>query len=175
MLRTAQRKKDFVLTLNRRPQARAQMRGDAQHPQLRGTVSFYACSRGTVVLAELWGLPYDASPCAPNIFAMHLHAGGSCDGHDAMAFSDAGGHYNPDGCAHPAHAGDLPPLFGNRGYAWQGCYTERFTPQEVIGKTVIVHARRDDFTSQPAGDAGERIGCGVIEAAETVVDSSERE
>ena len=112
------------------------------------------------MLAELWGLPYDSAPCTPNVYVIHTHAGGGCSGD----FFDAGGHYNPDNCPHPAHAGDMPPLFGNRGYAWQGFYTERFTPKEVVGKTVIVHDQRDDFKTQPAGDAGGRIACGVIRA-----------
>lgn len=56
----------------------------------------------------------------------------------------------------------MPPLFSNRGYAWQGFYTDRFTPWEVMGRSVIIHAKRDDFTTQPSGDAGDRIGCGVI-------------
>ena len=81
-----------------------------------------------------------------------------------MSFASAGGHYNPKNCPHPAHAGDLPPLFGNQGYAWQGFYTERFIPDDVVGKAVIIHGQRDDFTTQPAGDAGSRIGCGVIRA-----------
>lgn len=149
-----------VSAMSARPAARASIKGGAEHPKLHGTMSFYPYRNGAIVLAELWGLPYDSAPCAPNVYAIHIHAGGGCSGD----FSDAGGHYNPDNCPHPAHAGDMPPLFGNRGYALQGFYTERFTPKEVIGKTVIVHDRRDDFKTQPAGDAGGRIACGVIRA-----------
>ena len=149
-----------VSAMSARPAARASIKGGAEHPKLHGTMSFYPYRNGAIVLAELWGLSYDSAPCAPNVYAIHIHAGGGCSGD----FFDAGGHYNPDNCPHPAHAGDMPPLFGNRGYAWQGLYTERFTPKEVIGKTVIVHDRRDDFKTQPAGDAGGRIACGVIRA-----------
>ena len=149
-----------VSAMSARPAARASNKGGAEHPKLHGTMSFYPYRNGAIVLAELWGLPYDSAPCAPNVYAIHIHAGGGCSGD----FFDAGGHYNPDNCPHPAHAGDMPPLFGNRGYAWQGLYTERFTPKEVVGKTVIVHDRRDDFKTQPAGDAGGRIACGVIRA-----------
>ena len=147
-----------------RPAARARIRGDAAHPQLHGVAEFFPCRNGTLVFAEVWGLPYDPARCAPNIYALHVHAGGGCTGTPDAHFSGAGGHDNPKDCPHPAHAGDLPPLFGNRGYAWQGVYTERFTPAGVVGKTVIVHGQRDDFTTQPAGDAGARIGCGVITA-----------
>ena len=149
-----------VSAMSARPAARASIKGGAEHPKLHGTMSFYPYRNGAIVLAELWGLPYDSAPCAPNVYAIHIHAGGGCSGD----FFDTGGLYNPDNCPLPAHAGDMPPLFGNRGYAWQGFYTERFTPKEVIGKTVIVHDRRDDFKTQPAGDAGGRIACGVIRA-----------
>ncbi|MGN0800330.1 MAG: superoxide dismutase family protein [Christensenellales bacterium] len=144
------------------PGAVARVTGDAGHAALRGTVRFYPAGSGTLMVAEFRGLPYDAAHCAENIFAMHIHAGGSCAG-DGGAFSAAGGHFDPSGCPHPAHAGDLPPLFSNRGYAFSAFYTERFAVRDIIGRTVIVHGRRDDFTSQPAGDAGSRIGCGLIE------------
>lgn len=148
---------------NLRPFARAGVRGDASHAALAGAVDFFSWRGGIVIMAELWGLPYSSEPCAANICALHIHAGGDCGSADT-AFSGAGEHYNPHGCPHPAHAGDLPPLLVSRGYAWQACYTERFTPEEIIGKTVVIHSQRDDFTSQPTGDAGDRIGCGVIQA-----------
>lgn len=151
--------------LRARPAAVAHIKGDAEHLALRGTVSFFSHRNGVIVLAQLWGLPYDPAPCASNVFAMHIHAGGDCSGDVNTPFSGAGGHYAPNNCPHPAHAGDMPPLFGNSGYAWQGFYTERFTPGEIVGKTVILHGQRDDFTTQPAGDAGGRIGCGVIRAS----------
>ena len=150
--------------LRARPAASASVKGDAEHAKLHGTVRFFPYRSGAIVLAQLFGLPYDPAPCAPNLYAMHIHAGGDCSSGMTPPFSGAGGHYNPNNCPHPAHAGDLPPLFGNRGYAWQGFYTERFTPSEVVGKTVVIHGRRDDFSTQPAGDAGGRIGCGVIRA-----------
>ena len=151
--------------LRERPAALGNIKGDAGHPKLHGTVRFFPYRSGTVVLMQLWGLPHDPAPCAANVYAIHLHDGGACAANTDMPFSAAGGHYSPKDCPHPAHAGDLPPLFGNQGYAWQGFYTERFTPREVIGKTVIVHNQRDYFKTQPAGDAGGRIGCGVIQAA----------
>lgn len=156
--------KPILSSLTAAPAARASVKGDTGHSALHGTVDFFPYRNGTLVLAEIWGLPYDPAPCASNVYAMHIHAGGDCTGEMNMSFAGAGGHYNPNNCPHPAHAGDLPPLFGNRGYAWQGFYTERFAPSEVIGKTVIVHDQRDDFKTQPAGDAGGRIGCGIIRA-----------
>ncbi|HOG01140.1 MAG TPA: superoxide dismutase family protein [Clostridia bacterium] len=146
-----------------KPRARAEVAGGSAYPKLSGRVSFYAAGKGTLLTAEFRGLPYDAAPCASNVLSFHIHAGGACTGAPGSPFSDALGHYNPGDCPHPAHAGDLPPLFSNRGFAFQAFYTERFTPEEAVGKTVIVHDKRDDFTSQPAGDSGNRIGCGVIE------------
>ena len=60
------------------------------------------------------------------------------------------------------HTGDLPPLLNNNGYAYLSFYDNRFRLKEILGKSIIIHSRRDDFTSQPAGDSGEKIGCGVI-------------
>lgn len=53
-------------------------------------------------------------------------------------------------------------LFSNNGFAWMAIFTERFTIDEIIGKSVIVHDSSDDFMSQPAGNSGKRIGCGEI-------------
>ena len=103
------------------------------------------------------------SPTHPaSIFAFHIHSGGTCSGSADDPFRDAQGHYHPENCPHPAHAGDMPPLFSNKGYAAQAFLTGRFTVREIIGRTVIIHAGTDDFTSQPAGNAGARIACGVI-------------
>ena len=71
-------------------------------------------------------------------------------------------HYNPNQCAHPYHAGDLPPLFGSNGYAFEAFLTDRFTVSEVIGRTVIIHSKPDDFSTQPSGNSGEKIACGEI-------------
>ena len=81
---------------------------------------------------------------------------------NADTFADVGKHYNPQNCPHPAHAGDMPPFFSNNGYAVQMFLTDRFTVEEIIGKTIIVHSGPDDFTSQPAGNAGMKIACGEI-------------
>ena len=56
----------------------------------------------------------------------------------------------------------MPVLESAGGKAWLAFYTERFLPDELPGKTVIIHSMPDDYRSQPAGDAGERIACGMI-------------
>ena len=77
-------------------------------------------------------------------------------------FPHSGTHYNPNGCPHPYHAGDMPPLFGADGYAFLTFVTSRFTVNEIVGKTVIIHSSPDDFTTQPSGNSGEKIACGLI-------------
>ena len=58
----------------------------------------------------------------------------------------------------------MPPLFENEGYALTVFVTNRFNLAEILGKTIIVHRKRDDFTTQPSGDAGDKIACGVIQS-----------
>ena len=117
-----------------------------------------------MVAAEVFGLPSPGRVCGWPVFAFHIHSGGSCTGHAADPFAGALTHFNPGNCAHPAHAGDLPPLFGNGGHAVGLVLTDRFTVREIVGKAVIVHANRDDFTTRPSGDAGKKIACGPIVA-----------
>ena len=143
-----------------RPSAVARIGGRPDGPC--GAVSFYPCGRNTLVVADIYRLPADDTLCASGIFALHIHEGNSCGGTN---FSDTMGHYNPAGCPHPYHAGDLPPLFSCRGHAFLAVLTDRFRMAEVIGRTVVIHSHRDDFTSQPAGDAGTKIACGVIRPA----------
>lgn len=152
----------FLPVLRRGPGAWARLSGSEEHPALHGTVRFYQTEEGVLVLAEVFGLPEHGGRCENGIFAFHIHSGGSCVGSRDDPFSAAQGHYDPERCPHPAHAGDMPPLFSNHGYALQAFLTDRFTVRQIIGRTVIVHDNVDDFTSQPAGNAGERIACGTI-------------
>ncbi|HJA93514.1 MAG TPA: superoxide dismutase family protein [Candidatus Eisenbergiella merdipullorum] len=144
------------------PSACADMRGSEKYPDIRGLVTFYAFQNGTVVLADICGLPQAEGECAAGFFGFHIHEGASCSGNDTDPFADAGGHYNPASCPHPAHAGDMPVLEASGGKAWMAFYTERFRPEELLGKTVIIHSLPDDFRSQPAGNAGEKMACGMI-------------
>ena len=153
----------LLRVLRQRPHAWARIHGNPHHPDLQGLARFYQTPWGVLMALEVSGLPTGSEPCGSPIFGLHIHEGGSCTGTADAPFADAGGHYNPNGCPHPYHAGDLPPLFGNQGHAFQAVLTDRFTLGEVLGRTLIVHGHLDDFTSQPAGDAGERIGCGVIQ------------
>lgn len=144
------------------PAAQAEVFGAPSYPSIHGLVSFYRFKDGVLVAAEISGLPYSTSPCQYGIFAFHIHTGSSCTGTEEDPFADTLGHYNPGGCGHPDHAGDLPPLFGNNGYAFSAVYTDRFSIDEIIGRTVIIHAMPDDFTTQPSGNSGRKIACGQI-------------
>lgn len=152
----------FSSMLHQRPLAAAELHGSAAYPDVTGTVLFFQTRDGVVVAAEVLGLPSPGGPCAWPVFGFHIHSGGRCSGNDMDPFAGAMTHDNPENCAHPAHAGDLPPLFGNNGRAAAAVLTDRFTVREVLGKTVIVHADRDDFTTQPSGGAGTKIACGEI-------------
>lgn len=58
--------------------------------------------------------------------------------------------------------GDLPPLLSTHGAACSAVYTGRFYPDDVVGRTVVIHMNPDDFKTQPSGDSGEMIACGEI-------------
>lgn len=142
-----------------RPDAAAWITGNASHPRLSGLVKFYRTSYGGVLVeAEVFGLPNIDQQGSSGFYAMHIHEFGDCSGD----FEKTGSHYNPSAAPHPDHAGDLLPLMGNQGYAWSAFYDKRFTIEEIIGKSIIIHSNRDDFTTQPSGDAGTKIGCGEI-------------
>lgn len=134
-------------------QAAAHVRGGSEYPELAGTVRFLQRGDGTLVTARIRGLPRDG------FFAFHIHEGPDCGGKD---FADTGAHYNPAGVPHPEHAGDLPPLLAGHGTAFLSVLTDRFCVEEVIGRTVVIHIAPDDFVTQPSGNSGMKIACGVI-------------
>lgn len=148
--------------LKQKPQAMAEIKGSAIYPAIHGSMLFYQTDKGVLVVTEVWGLPAESLVCAHPVFGLHIHGGTSCTGNETDPFADAGAHFNPEGCPHPHHAGDLPPLFGNDGYAFSAVLTNRFQLDSVVGKTVIIHSDPDDFTTQPAGNSGIRIACGEI-------------
>ena len=109
-----------------------------------------------MVVATLFGLPKNSES---GFFALHIHEGCSCSGE---GFSETGSHYNPAKTNHPKHAGDLPPLLLCHDGAYLAVCTDRFRVQDILGRTVVIHSGPDDFRSQPAGNAGTKIGCGII-------------
>jgi Cu-Zn family superoxide dismutase len=132
----------------------------------KGTVHFSDAGDGNVeVVVDLTGVP-------PGVHGFHVHEKGDC-GNNAQ---NAGGHFNPTGMVHGApdavsqHAGD----FGNVTADEKGEVHEHFITHSInltdgssnsaIGHAVILHANPDDLTTQPSGNAGPRIACGVVMA-----------
>lgn len=141
------------------PRAMAWVKGGQKTPALSGLVKFYTTSYGGVLIeAEIFGLPNIKTPGSSSFYAMHIHETGNC----SQKFALTGGHYNPADMPHPQHAGDMPPLLGNQGYAWTSFYDKKIQIDEIIGRSVIIHEHPDDFTTQPAGNSGDKIGCGII-------------
>ena len=129
-----------------------------------GSVRFTALPHGVRVAGEVRGL-------APNSeHGFHIHEKGDC----ADDGNAAGGHFNAGGTVHgqfdtPAsHAGDLPSLrAGDDGTARLDVEAHAISlgtgaPNDVLGRALVVHRDRDDFTSQPAGNSGPRLACAVI-------------
>lgn len=125
-------------------------------------------AEGLRIRGEITGLP-------PNqTYAIHIHETGSCDNPDAPGshFDPAGSgrHGQPGASLNMRHAGDLPNITADaEGRAKVdmnthalGTGTSEFS---VVGRSIVVHARPDDYQTQPAGGAGERIACGVIQRA----------
>ena len=149
---------------NYKPNSAADISGGENYPGIRGRVIFRQQKNGVLVTADIYGLPTGETGGDSGVFGFHIHEGEDCGSNGQEPFSNTKGHYNPGDCPHPYHAGDLPPLFENDGYAYMSFLTNRFTATEIIGRTVVIHLKPDDFHSQPSGNSGEKIACGVIKA-----------
>lgn len=134
-----------------------------------GKLAVVPMGDGVHVTGEIGGLP-------PNsVHGFHIHEKGDCSAVDA---SSAGGHFNPAGTSHGKaetgahHAGDADNLVADaQGVAkvdrhFGGVTLGGGAANDVAGKAVIVHASPDDYKSQPAGNAGARLACGVIKIAQ---------
>jgi Cu-Zn family superoxide dismutase len=145
--------------------ARAELRNASG--QVVGAATFTQIGSALRVLLEVQGLP-------PGVKGVHVHAVGRCEG---PAFTSAGGHFNPHGRQHGAlnlpqgpHAGDLPNItVAADGRGRLESTTELMSlgsgPGSVLdadGSAIVVHAAPDDFRTDPTGNSGARIACGVI-------------
>lgn len=131
-----------------------------------GTVSFKQMDNGDIMMTlSLTGVE-------PGRHAVHIHENGDCSADDGTS---AGGHWNPTSEDHGEwgdgehHLGDIGNFeVGDDGVATMTFTTDKWSMNDadtnnILGKSVIVHAKADDFTSQPSGAAGARIACGVIQ------------
>jgi len=130
-----------------------------------GTVTFTRVDGGVKIAAQLSGL-------TPGAHGFHVHEFGDCSVPDG---SSAGGHFNPVGEPHAGppdahrHAGDMGNVIaGKDGTAtieYVDAHVSLDGPTSVLGRGVIVHANPDDLKTQPTGNAGGRVACGVVGAA----------
>lgn len=133
-----------------------------QNAQVTGTVTFQTKDDGVYIVADVDGL-------SPGKHGFHIHEKGDCSAPDG---SSAGDHFNPNGSKHGApwdkerHAGDLGNLVaddkGHAHYEWHDKLITLKGPDSIIGRSVIIHEKEDDLITQPTGNAGRRLGCGVI-------------
>jgi Cu-Zn family superoxide dismutase len=129
-----------------------------------GEVTFEQVGSKVRVAAQVIGLKPNQE------HGFHIHEKGDCSSGDGMS---AGGHFNPYGKPHGTgaerHAGDLPNLKADaKGRAKLSVELDVITvtpgPASIVGRGIVVHAQPDDYTSQPVGNAGARMACGVIKA-----------
>jgi superoxide dismutase, Cu-Zn family len=131
-----------------------------------GSVSLMQTSAGVLLQLSLKGVPAGEH-------AFHIHAVGKCE---PPGFNSAGGHFNPGDAHHgmmsgPGHAGDMPNLHVPASGALDlevvnaAITLDKDKPNSVFhpgGTAIVIHAGKDDYTSDPAGNAGGRIICGAI-------------
>ncbi len=130
-----------------------------------GTMTFAQERDKVLIKGQFTGL-------TPGAHGFHIHEKGDCSAPDGTS---TGGHFNPYGKPHgdPAkpnhHAGDLPMLVAGadgtaRFTALMDGISLEYGPGNIMGRAVIIHAMPDDFTTQPTGNSGARVACGVIKA-----------
>jgi len=130
-----------------------------------GQVSFVKAEGGVKVSVKLAGLK-------PGAHGFHIHEFGDCSAADGTS---AGGHFNPTGDPHAGptdgkrHEGDMGNVEADKDGAVAFEYVDAKIafegPGSILGRGIIVHAAADDLKTQPTGNAGGRLGCGVIGAA----------
>jgi Cu-Zn family superoxide dismutase len=131
-----------------------------------GTVSFQSAGQKVRVEARVAGL-------TPGEHGFHVHEAGDCSAADATS---AKGHFNPATKAHghhasaEHHAGDMPNLVADSsGKATLSVELDTLSltegPAGILNRSVVIHADPDDYKTQPAGNSGKRVACGVIRAA----------
>lgn len=129
---------------------------------VQGRVDFKAVEGGVLITARIDGL-------TPGKHGFHIHEFGDCSAEDGMS---AGGHFNPGKTKHGGpdhadrHAGDLGNIvadeYGVGKYERVDHVIKLNGPDTIIGRSIVVHSNPDDYTTQPTGNSGGRLACGVI-------------
>lgn len=149
------------------PSATATLQGAPGDTDFSGTVTFSQEENGVRVQADLAGVD------KPGKHGFHIHETGECShGTDGKHFSSAGGHFNPTNSEHacpptePRHAGDLGNVeVGANGSGRMEMMASGISlsgPNSIVGKAIILHAGEDDCKTQPTGNSGDRLACGVV-------------
>lgn len=145
--------------------ATATLQGAPGDTDFSGTVTITPEGDGVKVTAHLQGVDTDG------MHALHVHENGQCEHGGDKHFASAGGHFNPTNAEHacpptePRHAGDLGNVQITAGAGHLEMTTTGLSlsgPNSVVGKAIILHTGQDDCKTQPTGNAGDRLACGVV-------------
>ena len=152
----------FLLACSKAPQHAVALLESKSGSSVKGEVHFMQQKDGVLVHADVTGL-------SAGLHGFHIHETGDCSAEDA---SSAGGHFNPQAEQHGAptaehhHAGDFGNVVADETGAGKYERVLNFISlsgaDSIIGKSVVVHADADDMASQPAGNSGQRVACGVV-------------
>jgi Cu-Zn family superoxide dismutase len=145
------------------------LQGAPADSDFAGTLTITPEGNGVRIVADVAGVDKDGK------HGLHVHENGMCEHHPAgdaaKPFSTAGGHFNPGGAAHacpptdPRHAGDLGNIEVSGGKGHLELFVANLTLDQLMGKAIILHGGEDDCTTQPTGNSGDRIACGVVAEA----------
>lgn len=146
--------------------ATATLQGAPEDTDFSGTITVTPEGNGVRVVADVRGVDRDGR------HGFHVHETGECaHGEGSGHFTSAGGHFNPNNAEHTCppnearHAGDLGNIEITNGAGRADVTTDLLTlsgPHSVVGKAIILHANEDDCQTQPTGNAGDRLACGVV-------------
>jgi superoxide dismutase, Cu-Zn family len=144
--------------------------GAATDTDFVGTITVHPEGTGVHIVADVSGVDTDGR------HGLHFHENGQCDheGEGGQHFTSAGGHFNPTGTEHacpptdPRHAGDLGNIEVSGGKGHLEVSAANLTMDQIRGKALILHAGEDDCKTQPTGNSGDRLACGVAGGTSTM-------
>lgn len=152
----------YIFPFHNKPTSASAVMYPTKGSQVTGLVQFIQQNDGVHVIARMQGL-------TPGKHGFHVHEYGECTSDDGMCTGD---HFNPTKAPHGAptdknvHVGDFGNIVadqhGNATYDEINHHITLFGPHSIIGRGLIIHADEDDLHSQPTGNSGARISCGVI-------------